>query len=275
MTKKTLILYEFNTTFTGDFGQKVRNCGPFWEAGAFGGYLIIALLFNTVRQRNFVNRTNMIFLLAVLTTQSTTTYLALFLLLLFIYLIFQKISINIKILIVTVLVVGSLVAYTSLDILQAKIQMEAGNLDDDLEKGGDSRMASAILDFQDFLGYPITGRGMWDETRIDKKFKTFMRNNGLTNLLARWGGIVFFIFFYCYYRGFKEYCRIYGAKSYMPIVMLIIIWVISISEDYYESPFFLSMLFLYTPYRNAILYIVKEAPKARKNDLVIAPVSGK
>lgn len=266
--KPTLILYEFNTRMIGNFGLIVRNCGPFWEPGAFGGYLIIALIFNTIRERKFSTRINWLFIIAILSTQSTTAFMALFAFILIVYLIFQKYTLSFKLLIVAALALAVVVAFQKINFLQAKIKIEMEGLKDAMDAGGDTRMASAALDWQDVKQFPFTGRGMWNETRIDERFESVMRNNGFTNLVARWGLPFFFLFFYWYYKGFKAYCRVYGANVYMPLAVLGMFWLIGMSQDYFESPFFLSMAFLFTPYRNTELMEVVEVPEAAIADYV-------
>ena len=43
----SVILYTFNSQGEGLLWLK-RNSGPFWEPGAFSGFLILALLFNII-----------------------------------------------------------------------------------------------------------------------------------------------------------------------------------------------------------------------------------
>ena len=108
-------------------------------------------------------------------------------------------------------------------------------------------MASAILDWEDIKGYPFTGRGLWPETRVDKKFEFAIRNNGFTNFIAVWGILFFFFYFYWYYKGFSEFCRVYEGSSFIPIVLLLVIWLLSFSENYFDSPFFWAFVFLGIP----------------------------
>ena len=253
--KKSLIIYEFNTQAMGDFGLLVRNCGPFWEAGALAGYVVLAYMFNTIRQRSFINRNNNIFLITLLSTQSTTGFVCLFAFLLVVFLIYYEYLAALKVLVVGALFVGAVMVYYQLTFLSAKIAIEFENIKTDIERGGDSRVASAILDWRDISRFPLTGRGIWDETRIDAKFKYVLRNNGLTNLAARWGVIFFFIYFYWFYRSLYEYCHTYKSNLWMAVAILLIIWVASFSEDYYESPFFLSMLFWHEPFKNTVLLV--------------------
>ena len=255
ITKRSFVIFEFNTQQLGDFGQLVRNCGPFWEPGAFAGYLFLALMFNTIRQQSFFNRYNNIFLITILSTQSTTGYICVFGFVLVVFLVYYQYFSALKVLVVGAMIAGVVIVFNQLTFLRAKIDIEISHIKEDLEKGGDSRVASAILDWMDISRYPWTGRGIWNETRVDKKFEFVIRNNGLTNLVARWGIFMFFIYFYWYYQSLYAFCKTYKSNLLMPIAILLLIMVASFSEDYFESPLFLSLLFVHQGYRNTVLLI--------------------
>lgn len=67
---------------------KSRNSGMFWEPGAFAGYLVLALLFLLANKNDRSVKKKTVLTIALLTTQSTTGYLAFFILI-FIY-VFQN-----------------------------------------------------------------------------------------------------------------------------------------------------------------------------------------
>src|SRR5688500_12908439 len=90
--KKSLIIYNifreplFGSDSLGLFGLP-RNSGPFWEPGAFGGYLTMGIAFEMILFRKFSKRV-IIFLIALLSTFSTGGYMAitLFFLIYFLFL---------------------------------------------------------------------------------------------------------------------------------------------------------------------------------------------
>ena len=55
-----------------------RNAGPFWEAGAFGGYLIVAFIFNKFTKSSNKKIKELIILIAILSTLSSTAYFVIF-----------------------------------------------------------------------------------------------------------------------------------------------------------------------------------------------------
>ena len=242
--RKTLIVYNLLQE-----ADRVRNCGPFWEPGAYGGYLVIAYMLNTIREKKLMGKINILFIVATISTQSTTAYLALFAFIVC-YIFFEDYSYGVKSLIIVFGVAGY-VAFQTIPFLGDKIKEENKGAKDAIEEvGGDTRMASAILDWDDIKGYPFSGRGLWPETRVDKKFEYVIRNNGFTNFIATWGILFFFVYFYWYYKGFSEFCRIYGASTLIPMVLLVIIWLLSFSENYFDSPFFWAFVFFGIPLKD-------------------------
>ena len=63
--------------FTYDKLHNIRNSGFVWEPGAFGCFLVIALLFHFMNNYFVIDRNAIILIIATITTISTTAYLAL------------------------------------------------------------------------------------------------------------------------------------------------------------------------------------------------------
>ena len=57
-TSPSIILYTFDPIAMKDY----RNPGPFWEPGAFAVYLIVALIFNIIKEGNLLTKKNVVFL---------------------------------------------------------------------------------------------------------------------------------------------------------------------------------------------------------------------
>lgn len=243
--RKTLLIYNL----LQETPPLLRNPGPFWEPGAFGGFLAVALIFNSIKQGELFTRINCLFIFTIITTQSTTTYIALFIYI-FLYILVQNYSSGAKLAVILFGVAG-FVAFQTIPFLGDKIKTENEGVKDAIEEnGGDTRLASAVLDWDDISRYPFAGRGLWDETRVDKKFQFVIRNNGFTNFFAQWGIPFVLFFFYWYYRSFYQYCRIYGSGRLMPIVMILIICILSFGENYFNIPFFWAFALLFIPFRD-------------------------
>lgn len=245
--KKSIVIYNFNMI---DSSNLIRNCGPFWEPGAFGGFLLIAFMFNSVREKRLFTKLNFLFFFALITTQSTTAYLALFVFILGYYL-SNNFSLKTMLLLISLLISG-IFAFNQIPFLGRKISDESESIEYAInEKEGNSRLASAVLDLNDISQFPYTGRGIWDETRVDKKFEFVARNNGLTNILAQWGIGFSFIYFFFYFKSINFYCQYYESSKLLSSVILLTIWILSFGEVYFNLVFFWSLLFLFTSYSNS------------------------
>ena len=88
--------YEYSWFYTWGRGGNIiqRNCGPFWEAGAFQGFLILALLFLLhnvkndeldIRELKAARNKFVLFCITILTTKSTTGYILLMAVVAFFY----------------------------------------------------------------------------------------------------------------------------------------------------------------------------------------------
>lgn len=235
------------------------NAGPFWEMGAFGGYLILAILFNLFTSSSLMNKKNIIILITILTTQSTTAYLSLFLL---IFIISFK---NIKNLILKIFISGSMIlsfyfAYTNLDFLEEKItyQIHKATLvkNYSLENADSQRFINIIKDWRDFQNHELLGRGPNSETRYTSLYKEKeIRTVGSTDMIVRYG-LPFFIFILCLmYTSISSLSKHYNKYKY-PISFVFLILLLLMSETYFLHPLFwiLTMFqFIYT--KSSINYI--------------------
>lgn len=235
------------------------NAGPFWEMGAFGGYLILAILFNLFTSSSLMNKKNIIILITILTTQSTTAYLSLFLL---IFIISFK---NIKNLILKIFISGSMIlsfyfAYTNLDFLEEKItyQIHKATLvkNYSLENADSQRFINIIKDWRDFQNHELLGRGPNSETRYTSLYKEKeIRTVGSTDMIVRYG-LPFFIFIlYLMYTSMSSISKHFNKYKY-PISFVFLILLLLMSETYFLHPLFwiLTMFqFIYT--KSSINYI--------------------
>ncbi len=232
----SVILYTFNAQGEGLMLLK-RNSGPFWEPGAFSGFLIVALLFNIIITGQLNNRKNRVLMLGVLTTFSTSGLLVLACVILF-YLSLNKDAIRRFILVPVVLVIG-VASFISVDILGSKIIQKMSFTDDTYN----TRFKSAQIDVYDFLKHPLLGMGRSESTRFEgeTQAREIHRNNGVTNQLVMYGGIAFIIYFYLIYLTFYRMCISYNVNKRMAIFALITIFMVGFSQIYFIKVFFMSL----------------------------------
>lgn len=241
--------------FSPDFNFRIRNIGPFWEAGYYGGYLMVALMYNSFKRKSVFNKVGILFIICILTTFSTTAYLALFL---FVG-VYYAIKIGSPILrAVTILlfIIGFTYSYSELEFLGSKINDELNQMAYDAQiQGGNSRIASAYLDITELEeknAYIFIGRGNHPEHRVASTNKAVQRNNGTTDVIAVWGIPFFLVFLFLHYRSVKSVLRYYGEQSILAILFISIVLVLGVSEPYFRFGFFYALLLLYIPYERAL-----------------------
>ena len=196
----TIFFHNIHNTNNASF----RNSGMFWEPGAFQGYLImVPLLFidNLALLWRRYRKHCLVLLAALLSTFSTTGYIA-FAVILFYYVAMKLKSKFARILLVPVLFLALLYAYTSLDFLGEKIDKQieratSGNVTVD-------RLGSAILDWHYIKKNPITGNGLADITRYEDHlmYKELIGgfSNGFTDVVAKFGIIFIIVYFVLIYK---------------------------------------------------------------------------
>ena len=235
-----------------------RNSGPFWEPGAFAGYLLIAFMFNFIKEVNILNKKNMVFLIAIATTFSTTVFLALFI---FIFLFYYKQIKNVlfKIVVVVGLLSIAFFAYTSLDFLGKKIehQIEVETSKAVLSGRNTSntgRFITIIRDMRDLDGHEWVGRGGHSTTRFDLSTsgkKRMLRSVGLTDVIVKYGIPFFIIIVYLLYKSICAYVYIVNdmKKSYLVCVAIVLsMLILLMSETYFNYSLYWSLLFLQYAY---------------------------
>jgi hypothetical protein len=251
MTPNVLI-FNFNSQL-GDPTSMLRNSGPFWEPGAFSGFLIIALIFNLIMTRKLFSRYNVVFMIAILTTVSTSGYIALFLVVIFYY--FQLSNNLVKLLITPVLIAVAFFSYYQLEFLGAKITRNQQSI---ATGNTSNRFISGLRDLDDIREYWLFGRGMNEATRYtDSSYlqgQEKHRNNGVTALFVNMGILAGLLYFGLIRRSFSALCRYYGQSQYFAISALLVILVIGFSEGYFTKVFFISLTFLHLiyPARSAV-----------------------
>lgn len=218
-----------------------RNSGFYWEPGTHGGFLCLALFINLFyRKEKLTSRFNVIFIITILTTLSTTTYLALFFVIVAYLknLIIRRPVISLFLLIV----IGTIgfFAFTRLDFLSNKIDQQIAKSGS--RKTGESRFSSLNADIRSLEEHPFIGTGRNVEMRFGKNFynadlRELHRNNGIGVLLSTYGIFFFFFFFYLNWRSFY---LLLGSRV-NAWLLLIVVLIIAFSEDYFFKAFFISL----------------------------------
>lgn len=233
-----------------------RNAGFTWEPGPFASYIGLAMFFNIARNGvNFKDRKRLlIFLIALITTQSTTGFLLLLTILIWYAWahynnrFFRILSIPITLSLVFFL-------FTNVPWLQEKILIESQqNIEDIIthaEVTGNSyapgRFASMKLRWEDFKNYPIAGFG----GNISLQYGYIGEDNvvsainGLGNILGRYGAIGALLFSFLLIKSGKllAYRFRYSGFFIFPALLLIIGFSFGIIEAPILVIFILSPVF--------------------------------
>jgi hypothetical protein len=240
-----IILYVFNSG-VGTF----RNCGPFWEPGAYAGFLIIAMIFHFLESRSISDKKSIVLLLGLLSTMSTTGLLALgFFLVMFVG---NKVAPLYKMILFPALFAGIIIAFTTLDFLGDKITRQL----DVASTHHNTRFKSGVLDFRDWLENPVLGLGRDPKTRhkgITNPILTH-RTNGISNYLVTYGIFIFLFYFGSIYYAFHKMCLKFNHPPIYALYSLFLIFIVGFSEVFFSLPFF---------YGLAMLHMAIEVPERK------------
>lgn len=241
----TIVFYNIHLYHLENF----RNSGPFWEPGAFAGYLTLAFMFILIMNQKKFKRKGIVILIVILTTLSTTAILALFIFSFFIF--YKRIKNVLFRNVVIAFVVGiGYYAYFQLDFLGAKIesQIERANSGADLylEDTNTQRFLNILRDMNDFKGHELVGRGSHPITRYEYQMEgRQIRTVGLTDILVRMGAVFFALMMFLLYRSICSLVDFYNTETkLMCFATFISVLVLLMSETYFQFPIFWSLLFL-------------------------------
>lgn len=243
-TSPNIIVYTFGESLFDSF----RNSGPFWEPGAFGMFILLALLFSILSKEQLFCKKNVFLIIVLLTTFSTTAYLGLFYLILTYKLIKYRNRLTLGRIAGIILIIASAIfLYNSLEFLKQKVETNI-NLS---EETTSSRFGSALADYHDFIQNPIIGYGRTihrhgGESESDFNIEKH-RNNGLTDLLVTYGIIVFIAYFISYYYSFKNICIKNAIPMRFASVGLGLFLLLGFSQGIFLRPFFFALLFFSKP----------------------------
>lgn len=234
--RESIVLFNFNQI------DLYRNSGFYWEPGSHGGFLILALFLNVFyKGQSLLKKNSLLLVITILTTLSTTTYLALFILVIFSLRDFLLRRPAISLALLVCIISAALVLYNKLDFLNNKInkQLEYSN------KGvpGESRFNSFLADLRILSEHPVIGTGRNIEMKFGKKFYNLgatqvHRNNGVGVLLATYGIFFFALYFYLMW---ISLCKILDSGK-AAAVGVILVLLLGFSEDYFFKVYFISLV---------------------------------
>lgn len=238
--QSTIVIFTLHPTLL-----MFRHPGAFWEPGAYAIFLNLALIFNIIITGKLVNKKNVLFIIAIISTLSTTGFVAMFILIASFFLVTGELSKKAFILIMFAPL--AIYLFFTLDFLGSKISQNMELKDDTT-----SRFGSAAADLEDFSTSPLIGWGKGEKRFGGKEFTFFTvdqhRNNGLTNLLATYGIFAFLTLLYNYLKTFNALCSEYSFTGTFAFLCFLIMMMMGFGESIFQYPFFFSIMFLHLAY---------------------------
>lgn len=246
---KSIFIYNYN------INHGIRNCGPFWEPGAYAGYLnVVALLFFHDLRELWIHckKKCVVLALALLSTLSTQGYLVLFFILA-LYLLNSSTKNNKYVIVfLPIFVVSSFFMYLSVPFLHNKIEQQYDrflNWDDDESIRSADRAVTAMVDISNIKEYPLMGKTdspsmLYSEFpvimyRIDYLDGHYGSGSGTTTFMASYGILFFMLLIWLAYLNFYTF---YGSK--IALSMITIILVMGFGEQFFVYVLFLSFPFV-------------------------------
>lgn len=226
-----------------------RNSGFVWEPGAFGCFLIIALLFHFFRNKFLFDKKANILIIGIITTLSTTNYLALIILLFLAYR-YRVPKLNVWVLllipvfivlVITIPFLGDKIAHIYIDDMKGLENLNKIAKYHRDEQIPLNRFASMVYLYDALGPNLILGLSNKYDEYINKTYNLNI-SNGIFDFFAKFGifGFVFLVYKYV------KYCALYLAKNEYLVYCVLILLVISFGEPILFLPLILLFLFLPT-----------------------------
>ncbi|WP_353482877.1 O-antigen ligase family protein [Haliscomenobacter sp.] len=242
-----------------------RNSGFVWEPGGFGCFLIISLMLNLFINKFTFDRSSIILIIGVITTVSTTAYLALLILLLMVYRYkHRKVNFGVIFLIpILVLIVlktpfigEKIVDLYSSDMDNLENIEHLSHYYDDIEMQMRlNRFASITYIYDMFKHKLIFGiSNMYDE--VMNKVYSVNISNGIMDFMAKYGLVGFVYLMSCYARFCKKNVKYIECVVYCVLIMI----VLGFGSPILTTP--IALMFLFLPYYKfpELIYVLVKKP---------------
>jgi len=258
---ESFILYTYENSM--ELGL-YRNPGPFHEPGAFGVFLVLAIVINYIINKKIMDKKNIIFIIAAATTFSTATYISILVLFLSLNLFMVKKQRLVSIILFALLFIISFNLYKNIDFLGAKIEEQyEEQTEASLTTPTSGRILGARKAIVAISRYPFTGKGLIAFTQSDPS-EPDAAGYGWITWVSKIGlplGIIYILFFY---RSLKAYCQLHSTSVKFAIIAFISLLIVLIGQKHFNTIIFF-MIFLTS-------FIYKILPHHRYNKARIGNV---
>lgn len=250
----TVGVFDPNVDF--QVGNIIKNCGFCWEPGRFSSVLVFSFAIYLIRVKNSLgifSKRGLVYVLTIITTFSTTGYIALLFLLILNLLFKYNSNWNLKFILLGCLIWFVPVVY-QLDFIGKKIEMKMDESDFHTNKNMKwmaksdrvfcvDRFEGLVLDGFNLSESPYLGYGLADkDSYVYKEISPYIvTSNGIIKPLAQWGCVLGLAFMFLYARSTRYYCKL---MQYKPVFMLVVITLlISVSYNFFNSTLFFAFAF--------------------------------
>lgn len=230
---KSYTLYVYTVYFIDDL-LIPQNTGPFWEHGIFCIYLIIAFYLNAIRENKIITKYNIVFIIAIITSFSSTGYVVLIVALAFVILQRGGITFS-KIFLLVMLLIGTYYI-SSLDFMTEKITENA------MSTNESSRFFAMVYHWQQIDKSPFIGYGPY----LERAFSNLvMSPNGWTQLLRVWGIPFSAYLLIAFFKGAGNFFR-EEDNSFFKRIGLFVIVMIAVFPQTLSVSYFYFFLYFYS-----------------------------
>lgn len=232
-TNPSKSLYFYTVSTVGS----IRNSGPFFEPGMYAVFVILALVMSLFGDNRLLSRYNVVFILTIITTFSTSGYLALFFLLL-VYVYIRRGHLFFKLLLLLCLPV-LLLQFLRISFISDKIAEEIEYRDLSY-----SRIGAMYYHWEKIRQSPLVGFGMnpWPVTPMDAYVpEGAVSPNGLTIIAVIWGipfTILYFLLLYC-----AVSCLVDARSTMVRVVAFVAVLLVLFSQDVTNREIFYMLIF--------------------------------
>jgi len=241
---KTLIFFTYHHSYNQEFVEDLRNSGAFWEPGMFAIFLNLALMINIyINKAKLLSHRNIVFIITLITTLSTTGFIVLFLIILSTFILNKKIEH--AILYLPIIIGISLIAYTyvwKLEFMSGKVTAQVDNAN----YNQSSRFGAALFHFEQLKESPLTGVFLL-EAQNNKEINFEDRHvtpNGISLIFMVWGIPVALIYFALIYTGLARWLRFNRIDNKLVHFFFFFIVIFStFSQDITNRHFYYMILF--------------------------------
>ena len=233
----SLYLYYLPESTYSGYTSFIRNNGPFYEPGLFASYIVIALVFNTMRTRKLLKKDNLTLILSLLSTCSSAGYISLGIIILF------SVSFQKKWYFKILSVAAILVLFQPVMELNFMADKVASNFEN-ADFSASSRFGAILYHLEKVIESPWVGYagGQMPVTDFDRFLGGYIENrlspNGLSYAFVYWGVPLALVFYYLLYKGIVH-CLPFNISLSDKIIVYIIFLSTAFSQTITTDPILL------------------------------------